>query len=680
MAKMRSLPSLALLPAALLTCCRSNLLRLPVLLAITASNSLHLLLLAVLPLQVRPHRVRPLLPAHQLTGLARATQKFTPRQPRTDCRSRLSTMAVPAAALANASAASRMSEEAVDLICSFIRDMESPGEYAPRVVWPSNGRLADCASADSTSTLRALMLTSRQFVSSARRALLFDPTRHLGLDWYRFSTLAFQVWQDPHLGLYIKRLDNLASIIEDVLHMHDYEMTAENQLLLAAFLRHCVDLRSIAVPADLPSPWARWMQELASNPSLSQLICSSLDPEGDYQYDTLVELLRDFLPPSVSTLRFEHALWYTEDWFNHRALTLAVTELSIFACEVWDEQEWRSLAISCPYLRRLDFRPSAAPYDLPLGLFPPTLEVLHIGPAWPAPHPRWWDWDGRYGRWRLPLEFLPRLPRLRSIELAHAWLCAGDIPMLASACPALQTIRLTSSTWRNDEWEVGIMSDQQLVASLSLFPFLRHVDLGYLPHPAHSSWRLVPLTRRYCRERNIDIQYARLSELEDAIEVDVTSVDYSDSASPMSFPLAAWPTWSRRGSVSVASADEEPSPSSPASEASSYLERPLSPATSSSDGDDDRDVVPPDWGFHSVGPADFAATHPPSSPSYRPPSPREEQIHCDEARKTGWDVEESSQDEEDEMQVDWSGSSDGEDADRAWREFEGAFDDLDAPM
>ncbi|BGP22758.1 hypothetical protein JCM10295v2_001649 [Rhodotorula toruloides] len=71
--------------------------------------------------------------------------------------------------------------------------------------------------------------------------------------------------------------------------------------------------------------------------------------------------------------------------------------------------------------------------------------------------------------------------------------------------------------------------------------------------------------------------------------------------------------------------------------------------------------IGPDWGYRTVGPADFCRR-----------APAFFAVHHH--------LESSEGAEEEGTQVEWSGSSDGEDADREWREFDAAFDGLDAPM
>ncbi|GAA5951919.1 hypothetical protein JCM8115_005277 [Rhodotorula mucilaginosa] len=85
-----------------------------------------------------------------------------------------------------------LSEEAIDLVCAFIRD-----ENITRIA---------------IETLCSLIRTARLFHSSAKRALLHDPTRALVNNkivwlWHRMSSLMQELLRKPALGLHVKRLD-----------------------------------------------------------------------------------------------------------------------------------------------------------------------------------------------------------------------------------------------------------------------------------------------------------------------------------------------------------------------------------------------------------------------------------------------------------------------------------------
>ncbi|BGP30015.1 hypothetical protein JCM10296v2_001767 [Rhodotorula toruloides] len=558
------------------------------------------------------------------------------------------------ALFANASAASRMSEEAVDLICSFVRDM----------YWP-----------DSTRTLRALMLTSRRFVSSAIRALLHDPTRRLRNGWQSFVDLAFKLSDSPHLGAHVKRLDNLAGVLASASMLYDDWMLPEQEFVVATFLRHCPTVRSIGITADLPSP--RWAKELNRLPQLQQVTLSRSVSGGGEHFFEVAEVLDRVIGLAIPSLRLEDFSWHEQDLLRHRQLTLYIADLTIFDCHL-DGSWWELLPLSCPQLRRFEFRPWVPPHGLPLALLPATLETLVIGPPIKISPTTANGSSPNRGRWALPLQALPFLPSLRCAELSYSWIKHDDLRALASNCPVLEVLRLTNATWHSDEWRNGWMSDARLSALLLRFSSLRQVDLGYIPDSTELSddaWRGIPRTRRYCREKNIHLDYAYLSDLPEAGSTEHAQGDLTTS------PSSEWTDDCDFGPVDDF-ARRDPPIEFPWElfEDCGLSDYDYGSSSSIFSFDEDSDWISPDWGYRTVGPADFAAAHPPSSPSHVPPSPREEQIVFEEVQTTGWEAEESSEDDEAELQVEWSGSSDGEDADRKWREFEGAFDDLDALM
>ncbi|BGO89545.1 hypothetical protein NBRC10512_004006 [Rhodotorula toruloides] len=558
-----------------------------------------------------------------------------------------------AAPFANASAASRMSEEAVDLICSFARDM----------YWP-----------DSTRTLRVLMLTSRQFVSSAIRALLYDPTRRLRHGWHSFVDLAFKLSDQPHLGTHVKRLDNLAGLLASVSAWYDHWMLPEQEFVVAIFLRHCPTVRSIGIPADLPS--SRWAKELNRLPRLQQVTISQSISDEEEHFFEVAEVLHRVVGLAIPNLRLEDISWDDQDLLQHRQLTLHIADLTIFDCHVGGSR-WELLPLSCPQLRRFEFRPWVPPHGLPLALLPATLETLVIGPPVKIGLATVIGSRTDRGRWALPLHALPFLPSLRYAEFSYSWIKHDDLRALASNCPVLEVLRLTNATWHPDEWRNGWMSDARLSAFLPRFSSLRQVNLGYIPDSTELSddaWRGIPRTRRYCREKNIHLDYAYTSDLPEVGSTDRAQDDTTAS------PSSVWTDDYDFGPVDDF-ARRDPPIEFPWElfEDCGLSDYDYGSSSSISSSDEDGDWIPPDWGYRTVGPADFAAAHPPSSPSYLPPSPREEQIVFEEVQTVGWEAEESSEHKgEEELQIDWSGSSDGEDADRAWREFEGAFDDLDA--
>ncbi|GAA5860512.1 hypothetical protein JCM3774_006192 [Rhodotorula dairenensis] len=171
-----------------------------------------------------------------------------------------------------------LSEEAIDLVCAFVRD-DKDAEVATR-------------------TLCALARTARMFYSSAQRGLLYDPTRALlatskKRPWCRMGEFLHRLLSDPALGRHVRRLDTLpdfwATLVDEV-YEHDYT----NWLLALDLL--CPSLLSISVSAPVfGNSESAALRALASKPQVKSLLFHLDFFEVWEADDRLLHTCQDFL-------------------------------------------------------------------------------------------------------------------------------------------------------------------------------------------------------------------------------------------------------------------------------------------------------------------------------------------------------------------------------------------------
>ncbi|GAA5848698.1 hypothetical protein JCM8547_004598 [Rhodosporidiobolus lusitaniae] len=188
------------------------------------------------------------------------------------------------------SPASRLSEEAMDLVCAFVREFEEDEVMAK--------------------ALCALSLTSRRWTSSAVRALFADPTRSLpnGNDKLPAWKLLNTIVRRPGLAQYIKALDRLASVLDGFKPVNELE---EVQLATWTLdlVRRCDSISSISIIYERGIDWPTILRELPYLKSVAIQARAGVPLAGD----AVLPLFNCLDLHWVHTLSLSDFIWSEED-------------------------------------------------------------------------------------------------------------------------------------------------------------------------------------------------------------------------------------------------------------------------------------------------------------------------------------------------------------------------------
>ncbi|GAA6037152.1 hypothetical protein JCM8097_008761 [Rhodosporidiobolus ruineniae] len=584
------------------------------------------------------------------------------------------------------SPAACLSEEAMDLICSFVREIEDDSEMAK--------------------TLCALSLASRRWTSSAVRALYFDPTRSLSrvtpvrACW----ALSARLIKQPGLGAYVRELQRLPTK-HDFLYEGQNEAKVETWVL--TLLKACPRLLSIAIPAGSSMDWAT---ELGGLRFLRNL---TIAPISLYEEGLEVDELSFFLERyqvsalKVHTLTLRNVVSY--DWAS---LAPSEVEIQVDCLELIDYnlQTHVDFPIRATGLKHLRLQPSHFSLTQGSKLLVPSLEKLEFLPLEPHPPPpnRLNDYDKlAVHHLSFPFHSFPVLPHLRHLSLEFTLIPLPIFAQLAKRCPQLDTLELEDSLVFADEVRGSVPSSvvEVFETALEAMPRLTVLNLGWLPVYPHDP--VLPL-RHICTRRGVDLvfkpalvltfrrkerpslQYSRRGWLDSDLDSD--EYDLSDASD-----------YDGLSTSFVRSRFSPPAPTGtytpPASPVDSYAQynwqyeafRAYRAAEEDRENDEDEheeEAHPDDDYLFSLAFPNLPALYSlPSPSSSRSSSPDFESLACDrqlephyqffnreEADEAG-DLGEADQDDfdggEDEAWRDWEELDEVEEAERAWREGEG---------
>ncbi|GAA6037099.1 hypothetical protein JCM8097_008732 [Rhodosporidiobolus ruineniae] len=594
------------------------------------------------------------------------------------------------------SPAACLSEEAMDLICSFVREFEDDREMA--------------------STLCALSLTSRRWTSSAVRALYFDPTRSLSRTnpVHACWLLSAKLLKRPGLGSYACDLRRLVDK-----HAYFEADQAQLETWVVALFRSCTRLVSVTLPVGGVYTWASELQQLV------HLRHVALEPACAEDQSMFLEELEAFLPQlcglNLSSLTFTDLY---EDWEPFQPSQY--TEIRVDSLEVaqYDFSLSCELPIRPLQLKSLCLRPVGLPTHPGEHLLQPSLQRLEYQPSDTRFSPPQTVGDANsYLRLRssFPYGILPALPNLRHLSLEYIFLDLQFFADIAQACPLLEYLSLKDSTWCPDEWEEPFDPFSDLVSTfrsaLNAMPFLQTLDAGWMPVYNYGALYAIQAAcdrRRInliCKPSLVRSPNPRVEEpAHDAFRSEA-SIAY-DEPHPKVVPV----THDLRDSP--ASASDLPDPDFPFPSSFTRFDGPLvpppflpptgvpSPLSSSPDRGDDSDFFEPSERLYLVpSPASalpapnsnslFSAAFPffplspsPSLPPSRSPSPVFLPASPDEPRfepdYQALDLGEKSQDDFDsgdgEAWRRWEGLAEVDEANRAWKEGEGTtYEPIDEP-
>ncbi|GAA5989240.1 hypothetical protein JCM10908_001223 [Rhodotorula pacifica] len=326
-----------------------------------------------------------------------------------------------------------LSEEAIDLVCAYIRD--DPDVQV------------------ATDTLCRLARTAHFFHLSAKRALLYDPTRALSIGGMfrqgrRMSGFLNRLLSEPTLGHHVKRLDHLPDFWEDLADDITETDYANWMLVLS---RLCPFIVSVAVSPFFHRKgsvgWSAF-RILASKPSLKSLL---------FRLDSL-----DCLDDDVCILSVCQSF---------------LAELASDGLESLQLPPLIDYGLTSP--------PSRPPIELPTKRI-----ILHdmYSPARPDLLSQYFDFPN----------FFPRLTRL---SLDHFVLHSRAFDDLVSQFPLLHTLDLAKSVWNECASSPDIWSD-----ALALLPHLRTLRTGAIRcRTTKVCVRVRRAINSFCDEKGIDV-------------------------------------------------------------------------------------------------------------------------------------------------------------------------------
>ena len=342
-----------------------------------------------------------------------------------------------------------MSEEAIDLVCAFIRDDKDAQGEPLACLRKSCGTADECSSGTwnftvATETLCSLTRTARLFYSPATRALLYDPTRALfrgdiDFHWPRMCELQQKLLREPALGRHVKRLDN----VPEYWYLHDSggmsDLEYSNWILTLGLL--CPSIFSLAIPITLPgnSPAATAFRSLARRSDLRHLILS-LACEDEVEWELrIIHRCQDVLASlDLSRCISLQLPQFDFDYANapDRSPALIPTK-TLLLQDCFEEMNPAGLGryFDFRHVRSVEYRLSILwSMDLAhLRAFPPELDRLTVcGTADLPPRLSW-----------QPVSF----PRLTQLTLGKFDLGFRNLVDIVHRFPLLQVLDFTHSVW-----------------------------------------------------------------------------------------------------------------------------------------------------------------------------------------------------------------------------------------
>ncbi|GAA5968144.1 hypothetical protein JCM11641_003747 [Rhodosporidiobolus odoratus] len=382
-------------------------------------------------------------------------------------------------------AAAQLSEEAMDLVCSYVRDFKDDRE--------------------AMQTLHALCRVSKRWLSSAHRSLWHDPTRVQSFGQLHSSDRLLNILlRRPHLAQHVRKAEHFAN-----LSMADFDERSflATQNCYLAFWTGCVNITSMSLNSDVSINTLGSISVLAHLRRLRIKARRDGDmPALDY-FDFLSDLCK-ILPSTLQELELEDCDFldnFAADGelegitFNIVSLSLVDTcDPSTLIAALFDD--------FLPVTRHL--RICATGLMDEFVQLPPSLTSFSFIPDTQrdAPHLMGLACGEEAYRWPMP-EFTYQ-PNLTHLTVEYAFLDLNILPYLADSFPSLVSLDLRDSTWHPCPW----LEDRtyrapmaKLLGFIDSLPSLQHLSLGHLPLRS-AAIRLAKLEDA-CLERGIALSW-----------------------------------------------------------------------------------------------------------------------------------------------------------------------------
>ncbi|GAA5885364.1 hypothetical protein JCM6882_009587 [Rhodosporidiobolus microsporus] len=361
------------------------------------------------------------------------------------------------------SPAGRLSEEAMDLVCSFVRAEEEDDRVMAK-------------------TLRALALTSRRWMPSAVRALWHDPSRALA-ERKKALNVPNLFFRRPHQTVHVKALVRLPELFQAYCREEDPDTLVESENWFYGILRCCTNLTTIGVSYNMP------FEDSTNFKPLNRIRHLRLEPEQDasmpsYEYAELFKKLEEGGLQAIQELTISCFTCIVGD-FTEKALLyrLPVTRLNLVGFHSCEGHLRQLLSTpNFPSLRHLDVEAHGDLLSC-LDFFPPALQKFSFRPLEKDVSP---DQIFSCGPFHPSMTLMPDLshhPSLTSFTFENAILHLADLALIAAAWPALELVDLTDSIWRPLDWVAPSYAHafDALSSFLQNLPHLHFLSLGYLP-------------------------------------------------------------------------------------------------------------------------------------------------------------------------------------------------------
>jgi hypothetical protein len=301
-----------------------------------------------------------------------------------------------------------------------------------------------------TETLCSLTRIARLFYSSAKRALLYDPTRALfrgdaDFHWYRMCELQQKLLREPALGRHVRRLDTTPEYWYLLTQVGMSDLEYSNWILTLRLL--CPSIFSLAVPVTLPddSAAATAFLSLSKKLDLRHLLLALADDDDLVWDGSILRKCQGFLanldlsqcdslqlPPLDSD--------DVDDPDDPDRPPVSIPTRSFILQDCIEETGLLGLGryFDLRNVRSAEYRPTDSEgLDLcVLDAFPPELDELTICSTARLPHLMSWD-----------SESCPRFPRLTQLTLGKFHLGFRDLVDIVHRFPLLRVLDFTHSVW-----------------------------------------------------------------------------------------------------------------------------------------------------------------------------------------------------------------------------------------
>ncbi|GAA5896298.1 hypothetical protein JCM8208_001841 [Rhodotorula glutinis] len=350
-----------------------------------------------------------------------------------------------------------LSEELVDLVCSFV---------------------IICEAQDAITTLCSLALTARQFLESARRALLHDPSYLLTADrtFEHAHMLLSNIMKRPASGRHVKRLEQLDRLFCTFAHGSVPALAVVNWVIV--LLRYCPDVVGISIWPDLEVGWPAELERL---PLLRDLVIAPRVGEPDLWQQDLTAY-PDFLE-ALPWARLSSVWLYDYGGQASGAQSDAPVRVRIPAINLWlvacHVSSWPAIGLVVDDVRSLSLHkvPQAG-----LGndlVLPRRLEAFSLATAacselegvegaFPEPH---WAVD----EWTFLFSRPARFEQLSRVDISGVQVDSWAFSSLCAAAPNFEFIDMYGSCWCR-EW--GNDVDVAITVAIAPLVHLRFVHLG----------------------------------------------------------------------------------------------------------------------------------------------------------------------------------------------------------